>query len=897
MCGRENAMKSKMNFFKKTICAVMALMMILSLNVGALAVVDNATVADATIDMSAVGSITLYKYDITNSEKDGVWDSSYVSTGQADDSVTATLGGTVPAGAAGLEQTLGNGQPVNGYAIKGVEFTYARIAELEQYSMVENGQEKIMFLYKVPKTLAQVPVSLTDGEANTSNKTLLAILGLSATAGDANGPYKADAGNTGYLYFESDKIIDAFNALLEDHDPNNEDLSYLNNSATYNPSVTKTLLEQWIQSSPASTLNKGAFPLTDSNGRSAVTDLPLGLYMVVETAVPEMVTDTTIPFLISLPMTNVDGGNVTNGGTNWVYDVTVYPKNLTGYPSLEKTVREARVDSGLNDGRIITDTIADNAGVIADGFAHNATASSGDTLQFQILSTVPAITSKSTYLKDYTFNDTMSKGLTYKKGDVQIEIFSDALCTSRVTTWNQNDSPAKFTVTYSTDADTGAESMKIELTEAGKLELNTSKAVFTSDTRVNSGYSDCTMRITYEATLDADSSAVMGDAGNDNRVTLTWRRTSTETEDYYDELVDDCHVYTYAVNLTKQFSGSHDSRDYSAVKFILHNDDDNYYVKVQKTGDYYYVIGHLYDENDTDPTHVNAAGDADKSSVNKDTAPDNAAVILTPILNDPDRDDDEMCIVIRGLEPNNYTLTEIATADGYTLLKDSIKITITATPTNEGSGNATKVCSIYSTDELGTVQNDPRRAYYEGGVRFKGGTDVTKPTLDVFGNTIAFSTNDLNTETNAHQAGTVHRVVQEGQISLEHPKLIGAAYITNSTTSRDNATIDDQATEVSMITELVGVTKYGSDGKIENSDTNLGGINHIEVNGTTASTNAIVPLTVVNTRGFTLPRTGENGYWLFPAVGITVACGALFVLYMAFRKKNGKSTKQASTEA
>lgn len=891
-------MKSGKNLFKKILCAVMAVLTLLSINVSALAVVGNATVADAAVDMSATGSITLYKYDITNAEKDGVWDSSYISTGQADDTVTATLGGTVPAGASNVQQVLGNGQTVNGYAIKGVEFSYARIAELEQYSMVENDQEKILFLYKIPKTLAQKPVSLTDGEANTTNKTLLAILGLSATVGEANGPYKADAGNTGYLYYVSDTIIDAFNALLEEYDPNNEDLSYLNNSATYNPSVTKTLLEQWIQSAAAGTLNSGKFPMTDSDGKTAVSELPLGLYMVVETAVPEMVTDTTIPFLISLPMTNVNGGNVSNGGANWVYDVTAYPKNLTGYPSLEKTVREARTDSGLNEGRVITESISANSGVIADGFAHNATASSGDTLQFQILSTIPAITSSKTYLTDYTFNDELSKGMTYKKNDVQIEIFSDALCTSRVTTWKQNDTPAKFTVTYASNAETGGESMKIELTEAGKLELNTSKAVFSSDTRVNSGYSDCTMRITYEATLDADSSAVMGDAGNDNRVTLTWRRSSNvETDDYFDELVDDTHVFTYAINLTKQFSGSHDSRDYSAVKFILHNDDDNYYVKVQRTGDYYYVIGHLYDENDSDDTHVNVSGDADKSTVNKDTAPDNAAVILTPILNDPDRDDDEMCIVIRGLEPNNYTLTEIATADGYTLLKDSIKITITATPTNEGSGNATEVCNIYSTDEYGTVQNDPRRAYYENGVSFKGGADVTKPTIDVFGNTIAFTTNDLNTETNAHEAGPVHRVVQEGQIGLEHPKLIAAAYITNSTTTRENGVIDDQTAEVSMLTEFVGVTKYGSDGKIENSDTALGGINHIEVNGTTASTNAIVPLTVVNTRGFNLPKTGENGNWLFPAIGAAVACGVLFVLYMTFRKKGGKAAEQASTEA
>lgn len=28
-------------------------------------------------------------------------------------------------------------------------------------------------------------------------------------------------------------------------------------------------------------------------------------------------------------MTSVDGSNATDGGTRWMYDVTLYPKNLT----------------------------------------------------------------------------------------------------------------------------------------------------------------------------------------------------------------------------------------------------------------------------------------------------------------------------------------------------------------------------------------------------------------------------------------------------------------------------------------------------------------------------------------------------------------------------------------
>ena len=44
-----------------------------------------APVAEATIDYSRTGSMDIYKYDLTNSEKDGIWDSSYVSTGVKDE--------------------------------------------------------------------------------------------------------------------------------------------------------------------------------------------------------------------------------------------------------------------------------------------------------------------------------------------------------------------------------------------------------------------------------------------------------------------------------------------------------------------------------------------------------------------------------------------------------------------------------------------------------------------------------------------------------------------------------------------------------------------------------------------------------------------------------------------
>ncbi len=71
-----------MKRFLKAIALCLSLLLCLSFPLGASA----ASVGDAAIDPSAKGSLTIYKADLTNAEKDGVWDSSYVSTGVADSS-------------------------------------------------------------------------------------------------------------------------------------------------------------------------------------------------------------------------------------------------------------------------------------------------------------------------------------------------------------------------------------------------------------------------------------------------------------------------------------------------------------------------------------------------------------------------------------------------------------------------------------------------------------------------------------------------------------------------------------------------------------------------------------------------------------------------------------------
>ncbi|MBQ3703049.1 MAG: SpaH/EbpB family LPXTG-anchored major pilin [Oscillospiraceae bacterium] len=570
---------------------------------------------EAVIDTTRTGSVSIYKYDLTNAEKDGVWDSSYVSTGVQDvNGVETILGST------GRVSPLNANGDAYGYALKGVEFSYLKVADLKIYTMSEDGEEHVELLYGI------IP--------NTQNNAFLSAIGVSANDRYAAADEQLD-GEPVY-YFRSDVLIDG-----------------LKNALASNATVVKNALENYVVGSGGTRMAP-----TDAYGHTAASELPLGLYLFVETKVPEMVTETTAPFLVSVPMTAANGTNASDGGTRWIYDITLYPKNLTGIPSLEKTLREAKSDTGKNGG----------SSGITDGYAHTGTASAGDVIEYQIISTLPSITSASTYLSDYTFVDTLSKGLAYKKGDVVLEFFKDAACATKITTWAEGD--GKFAVTYNTAA-SGDSVMTIEMTADGLNEINASRSVYTGEAMVNSGYSDCTLRITYAAVVKPDASFVYGDAGNSNEVALRWSRTNTG---YYDTLIDDAHVFSYGIDLTKRFSDN--QGDLSKVEFVLHNDTDNYFVKaaLNASEGAYYVTGHATAQGEA--THFTPASSGK--------------------------------LLIKGLEDDTYTLTEVRTDNAYTLLKDNIKVIIAQAESNT-------VCAVYGKDAVGVIQNDPRYANVPAG--------------------------------------------------------------------------------------------------------------------------------------------------------------------------------------
>ena len=453
------------------------------------------------------------------------------------------------------------------YAIQGVEFTYLRVADIAMNNEVVDGQRQVGVLYGF----------------DSSNRSTDVLSAIGLTAADA---HKSEGGIN---YFTSDMLNSKLAAAL-----------------AANATTVKNALEAAVKNGGV------AMSETDATGHAYASDMEQGLYLVVEIRVPENVTSTCNPFFVSLPMTTIDGAA-------WNYDVTVYPKNQTGNPTLDKTVREAKNSTGKNTGSL-TD--------ITDGYAHTATASVGDTVDYQIISTLPTITSKASSLSEYTYVDTMSKGIKYNKNDVVIEFFKDAGCTGKIATWAVNS--GKFTVGY----DDAANTMTIRMTESGLSEINEATSVYIDG--VKRGYSDCTMRLTYAATLTADAN--MGDIDNPNEVELTWKRTNTT---YYDTLKDCCHVYTYGIDVLKQFSDN--GGNVRNVKFRLHNDTDDCYIIAEQKDGVYYAKGFAAKKADATTFVPNSGGH----------------------------------IVVKGLEDDAYSLTEIATDKGYVLLKDAVKIVIT----------------------------------------------------------------------------------------------------------------------------------------------------------------------------------------------------------------------------
>ena len=167
------------------------------------------------------------------------------------------------------------------------------------------------------------------------------------------------------------------------------------------------------------------------------------------------------------------------------------------------------------------------------------------------------------------------------------------------------------------------------------------------------------------------------------------------------------------------------------------------------------------------------------------------ATIFTPVASG----DEFGKVIIHGMEDDAYSIAEIETADGYTLLGIEYPIYI------EADKDPLNPCNIYAEDPLGLLQNDQRYQF----------SDVELPLTNI------------------------------PQKQLYH---------------------------------------YGI-----SVSSDSGGADRITMLPDGTSQNAEVQISILNTRGFDLPQTGDNGTWMYGVVGIVLMSGAALVLILASKKK------------
>lgn len=431
---------------------------------------------------------------------------------------------------------------------------------------------------------------------------------------------------------------------------------------------------------------------TDENGIASFTELPLGLYVVVETGTPDKVTSPVKPFLVSVPMTKASSLN------EWLYDIHVYPKNGTTYGEV-KIVKTGRVGSGTpnklsgvtftlekwneTDGKWNLVTASDK-----DGKVFNLTTDTNGEISVSGLSQgkyrfiEQSIEGKNTYIIDQTpiEFEVNKKGEIVYNGEIKAAfsisvinespdveknvIKGDELKTdtdysigdevpyqitvtvpkniTKLTTFTVSDTPNHLK--YNNNAVLTCNGAPVDegvytiATEGEGVPVNGFKITFTPSQMEK--YAGQKIIIKYTATLQSDADQTT--AGNWNDVSLVYgsKIGVDGKEGGQKEIHDSTFVYTFKVKVHKIADGT--NKGLENVEFDLYKKDENGKV----TGADAKALG--LDPNEK-WTKVNEA---------------------------PLKTNKEGYVEQGGLANGEYYLVETKTASGYNLLKAPVKVTL-----------------------------------------------------------------------------------------------------------------------------------------------------------------------------------------------------------------------------
>ncbi|MCD7855724.1 MAG: SpaH/EbpB family LPXTG-anchored major pilin [Clostridiales bacterium] len=373
---------------------------------------------------------------------------------------------------------------------------------------------------------------------------------------------------------------------------------------------------------------------TTSTGNGTLTfSTGVGVYIVVEDASATTnpllngtgntisINTVSAPFLVAVPQTD-------DNGESWIYNVEGTPKNILENSSTEKKI----YDTSGNE---------------------IASVSVGETYTYKVTSNI-IVTADSTAYEYYRL---------YDIADVGIEYLNTGL--------NGNGSKADFVNIWldvsgdGTQANDGTEdSFTYETDYSVTFTYNNSKLEFTillteaGLAKINAVTADTTIYFEYQAYLSTTAAG-----GLSNAATVTYRHKSGDDTD---DPSPEPEVYTYGITLEKSFSGSA-SVDASAVTFGVTDVNGTVYATKNSDGSYTAaaditdsVISAGITSGD-----ITDNGDGSYTTSGGDTYYNVFTVLTSGRL------------IINGLGSGTYTLTELTTADGYSLLKEPFDVEIT----------------------------------------------------------------------------------------------------------------------------------------------------------------------------------------------------------------------------
>ncbi len=372
-----------------------------------------------------------------------------------------------------------------------------------------------------------------------------------------------------------------------------------------------------------------AMPVTDSNGKSSVDGLNLGLYLIAEVGNPTKVNDginanvakESRPFFISLPMTNLTTIDDNTAGSLWQYDVVAYPK------SEMITIRKDIIaeDNDIDDGKN------------TNGLVQKTDKSIGNNITFLLTLDVPMLQPMSEGISNtnrkFIIKDTLSDGLTiddFSADNFNVTLGSDAYN-------GKGNSLLEYAVDYTVDTLSDGNGFILTMTKDGLAKFDIISA-------------DSKLFVRYKARLNKLSSEENGKIKEEkNAYTLAYGTSVSADKEFSSN--QDIRVYTYEINLKKSFS--HEVADISVVSFKI---------AYKKMDDKYHNLRFVKEKDGI--YHLEDMGEKGIENISPDSNGN---------------------LIIKGLDDGIYEFKEIKTIPGFNLLRDPIYVTLSKDYPEDGT--------------------------------------------------------------------------------------------------------------------------------------------------------------------------------------------------------------------